>query len=126
MMNIARCSPASIRCPLHIGAFSRRLVAAIDMKPYGEPQIVMFGEGNKQGYTLIQLIETSNIAGHFCEESNNAYLDVFSCKPFDYATVDAVVRQYFDPERIQAIELRRDADQRGTPGISRTFYNELR
>jgi S-adenosylmethionine/arginine decarboxylase-like enzyme len=95
------------------------------MKPYGEPQVVMFGEGNKRGYTLIQLIETSNIAGHFCEESNNAYLDVFSCKPFDYATVEAVVGQYFDPERIQAIELRRDADRKGIPWVDRIFYREL-
>lgn len=126
VMNMRRCRPASIRCPMHIGAFSRQLVAAIDMKPYGEPQVVMFGEGNKRGYTLIQLIETSNIAGHFCEESNNAYMDVFSCKPFDYATVEAVVGEYFDPERIQAIEMRRDADEVGVPGISRTHYHELR
>ena len=125
MLNIARCRPASIRCPIHIGDFSRRLVTAIDMKPYGEPQVVMFGEGNKRGYTLIQLIETSNIAGHFCEESNNAYLDVFSCKPFDYGTVEAMVGQYFEPERIQAITMRRDADIKGIPWVDRILYREL-
>ena len=67
------------------------------MKAYGEPQIVMFGEGNKKGYTLIQLIETSNIAGHFCEETNDLYLDVFSCKPFDKEVVKKVVNQFFMP-----------------------------
>ena len=111
---------------MHISDFSRKLVAAIDMKPYGEPQVVMFGEGNKRGYTLIQLIETSNIAGHFCEESNNAYLDVFSCKPFESAIVEAMVTRYFDPERIQAITMRRDADIKGIPWVDRIYYNELR
>jgi S-adenosylmethionine/arginine decarboxylase-like enzyme len=70
------------------------------MKAYGEPIIVRFGEGNKMGYTLVQLIETSNITGHFCEETNEAYLDVFSCKSFHGKDVEDVVKSYFDPEEI--------------------------
>ena len=80
-----------------IANFCDELVVAIDMKAYGEPQIVLFGSGNKEGYTLVQLIETSNICCHFCSESGNFYLDVFSCKPFDTLTVRNVVRKYFDP-----------------------------
>jgi S-adenosylmethionine/arginine decarboxylase-like enzyme len=53
------------------------------MVPFGEPQIVMFGSGNKKGYTLVQLIETSNITAHFVEETDDLYLDVFSCKEFE-------------------------------------------
>jgi S-adenosylmethionine/arginine decarboxylase-like enzyme len=70
------------------------------MKAFGPPQIVMFGEGNKRGYTLIQLIETSNIAGHFCEESNDLYLDIFSCKPYDIDKAVNVVERYFEPKHI--------------------------
>jgi S-adenosylmethionine/arginine decarboxylase-like enzyme len=96
-LDIAKCYSPTIRCSKNITAFTKTLVKEIDMKAYGEPQIVMFGEGNKKGYTLIQLIETSNIAGHFCEETNDLYLDVFSCKPFDKEVVKKVVNQFFMP-----------------------------
>lgn len=85
----------------NIIAFTKELVERIDMKAYGEPQVIHFGEGDKQGYTLIQLIETSNICAHFCDETGNFYLDVFSCKPYNHNEVIAVVKQYFNPERIQ-------------------------
>jgi S-adenosylmethionine/arginine decarboxylase-like enzyme len=75
-------------------------VKDIDMVAYGDPQIVMFGEGNKKGYTLVQLIETSNICAHFCEETNDCYLDVFSCKPFDVEDVRKCVEKYFEPKKM--------------------------
>jgi hypothetical protein len=77
--------------------FAKDLVRRIDMVPYGEPQVVKFGSGNKEGYTLVQLIETSNITAHFVEETNDMYLDVFSCKPFQPADVYASVNLYFSP-----------------------------
>ena len=70
------------------------------MIAYGEPQIVMFGTGNKKGYTLVQLIETSNICAHFVEETNDMYLDVFSCKPFNPLVVTGTVAEYFRPDDI--------------------------
>jgi S-adenosylmethionine/arginine decarboxylase-like enzyme len=79
------------------------------MKAYGEPQIVMFGTGNKKGYTLIQLIETSNIAGHFVEENNTMYLDVFSCKDFDTEVVKELVHEYFDAQKFNIKVLLRQA-----------------
>jgi S-adenosylmethionine decarboxylase len=96
-LDIARCKPHTIRCSKHIASFTNELVMRIDMKAYGQPQIVMFGEGNKRGYTLIQLIETSNIAGHFCEETNDLYLDIFSCKKYDINEAIRVVNKYFSP-----------------------------
>jgi len=67
------------------------------MVPYGKPQIVHFGTGNKAGYTLVQLIETSNIVAHFVEEYDDMYLDVFSCKEFSPDTVETIVRNHFRP-----------------------------
>ena len=91
-----------IGCPIVIGNFTKDLVKRIDMVAYGDPQIVMFGTGNKKGYTLVQLIETSNIAAHFVEENNTMYLDVFSCKDFDPSVVKEVVREYFDAQKFSS------------------------
>jgi S-adenosylmethionine/arginine decarboxylase-like enzyme len=84
----------------NIAAFAKALVKKINMKAYGEPQVIHFGEDDKQGYTLVQLIETSNISAHFCDDSGNFYLDVFSCKPYENALVVETVKQFFAPERI--------------------------
>ena len=85
--------------------FTKQLVKYIDMVAYGEPQIVEFGSGNKAGYTLVQLIETSNICAHFVPDNGNGrsdmYLDVFSCKTFDIDVVQLLVRQYFGPAKIK-------------------------
>ncbi len=109
VLDVARCAPKTIRCAKNIEGFAKSLVKDIDMVAYGEPQIVMFGTGNKKGYTLVQLIETSNICAHFVEETNDMYLDVFSCKKFDPQAVHEVVKKYFDPANIQGHLLERQA-----------------
>jgi S-adenosylmethionine/arginine decarboxylase-like enzyme len=99
-LDIGRCNPKLIRCPLHIATFSNTLVKRIDMEAYGPPQVVLFGEGNKKGYTLTQLITTSNITGHFCEQDNAAFLDIFSCKPYKIEDAVNCVREFFEPELV--------------------------
>lgn len=100
VLDIRKCIPSTIRCPHTIQDFSRNLVRRIDMIAYGEPHVVRFGSGNKAGYTLVQLIETSNITAHFVEETNDAYIDVFSCKDFHEKDVEDAVKEYFGPEYV--------------------------
>lgn len=109
ILDVGGCIPQTIRCPYTITKFSKDLVKRIDMVAYGEPQVVLFGSGNKKGYTLIQLIETSNIAAHFVEENNTMYLDVFSCKEFDADVVKSAVREYFGPSRFRSKLMLREA-----------------
>ena len=111
VMDIARCNPSRIRSSKNIYMFTKELVKRIDMVAYGEPQIVMFGTGNKKGYTLVQLIETSNICAHFVEETNDMYLDVFSCKPFNPLVVRATVAEYFHPDDIIVSSMDRQAPE---------------
>ena len=109
ILNCSRCVPASIRLQSNIYRFSKSLVEKIDMVPFGEPQIVMFGTGNKKGYTLVQLIETSNITAHFVEETDDLYLDVFSCKEFKENDVIQMVDYYFKPMNYETTFLKRRA-----------------
>ena len=102
ILTARRCHPLSIRCVTNIETFSNELVKNIDMVAFGTPQIVLFGEGDKRGYTLVQLIETSNIVAHFVEATDDIHLDVFSCKDFNHMTVEHTVRKYFFPEEISS------------------------
>jgi S-adenosylmethionine/arginine decarboxylase-like enzyme len=92
-----------------IKEFAKTLVERIEMKAYGEPQVVKFGEGDKEGYTLVQLIETSNITAHFCDSTHEAYIDVFSCKEFDMEKVEFTIRDYFNPLSIKKLVIHRSA-----------------
>lgn len=80
-----------------IKGFSERIVKEIDMIPYGAPIVEYFGEKSEvtKGYTLVQLIETSAIMGHFSDFYKSAHLDIFSCKPYDLYHAVEYARSYF-------------------------------
>lgn len=101
MLDVKGCDRSKITDADHISKFTKDLVELIDMTAYGEPQVVHFGHGdNIAGYSVLQLIETSNIAGHFVDSSGDMYLDVFSCKAYDKEIVIKAIQDYFQPENI--------------------------
>ncbi len=90
-IDIYECDPEKIRDAEFIKQFVVELCDLIEMKRFGETQVVHFGEDEKvAGFSMIQLIETSLISGHFANLTNAVYLDVFSCKAYD----PAVVREF--------------------------------
>ena len=101
----------AVRSADTIKKFCKELVEAIDMKAWGEPTLEHFATHNPEaaGYSLIQLIETSNIAGHFVDKSGDFYLDIFSCKNFDVQVAKQVVEKYFEPLSIKTTYLERQA-----------------
>ena len=115
MLDCSECDIASVTDPEHIKAFSKELVKKIDMVAHGEPQVVHFADHSldKAGWTLIQLIETSNITAHFIDHNGDAYIDVFSCKDFASHDVVQVVNKYFKPKNYKTTRWLRDA----TPGM---------
>lgn len=109
ILDCAGLNPESIRDEKNIYNFAKKLVKDIDMVAYGEPQIVKFGHSGKEGYTLVQLIETSNICVHFVEEDNSAYFDIFSCKPYDNEVVVDLILDFFKATSIRRTYLTRQA-----------------
>jgi len=117
ILDAAGCSPKMIGSSTVITGFANTLVKRIDMVAFGQPQVVMFGSGNKKGYTLVQLIETSNITAHFVEENNSMYLDVFSCKDFDPLIVKTTLEEYFEARTIKSRVVRRQAPIPRAPSL---------
>ena len=81
------------------------------MIAWGEPKLEHFATHNADaaGYSLVQLIETSSITGHFVDKSGDCYIDIFSCKGFDIDTAKSVVNEYFSPKQIKVTYLTRQA-----------------
>lgn len=73
----------------------------LGVRRYDDPYIARFGlaEPKTAGYSLVQLIESSSVTGHFSEEWASAYLDVFSCRPFDSEKVATFARECFGASR---------------------------
>ena len=81
------------------------------MKQYGPSQIIHFGEGDKFGYTLVTLLSTSNLTGHWSEDMNSGFIDCFSCKDYDPAIVEQVAREFFRPQKVERIVLDRNCEK---------------
>lgn len=108
-LDCGSCDLAKITSYSNIYSFAKALVERINMIAYGEPQIVNFGEGNKEGYTLVQLISTSNICAHFSNDERSIYFDCFSCKPFDNEVVKGTVIEFFGAATIKEYFIERQA-----------------
>jgi len=95
-IDLRSCDPHAIRDGQNIGRFAVALCDLIEMQRFGDPIIVRFGADPRvSGYSLAQLIETSLISGHFAEESDNAYIDIFSCKPYPPYRAAEFCRRWF-------------------------------
>ena len=95
-IDIHGCDPQLIRSASAIKEFVIQLCDLIEMKRFGEPMIVHFGEDERvAGYSMTQLIETSLISAHFANQTNNVYLDVFSCKYYEAEKVAEFAVKFF-------------------------------
>ena len=101
-IDLGECDHEKISSKEHITQFAIDLAKEIDMKRYGEPYVVFFGDEPKvQGYSLCQLIETSMISGHFAEDTDRAFVDVFSCKQFPPQKTAEYVKAYFGAKKME-------------------------
>jgi S-adenosylmethionine/arginine decarboxylase-like enzyme len=105
------CNVPSIQSKENIYNWIKHLVKAIDMEPIGEPRIEYTAEQfpDKAGFTAIQVIVTSSIVAHFVDSTGDVYIDVFSCKEFDNATVIKTIDEAFKPKKVRATFLTRQA-----------------
>jgi len=95
-IDLKNCNPETIRSKEKIREFIVNLCKLIDMKRFGEPQIVNFGEEEKvHGYSFTQLIETSLVSGHLSDYTNSAYIDIFSCKEFEQKKTAEFCKEFF-------------------------------
>ena len=94
-VDLQECNPGLIRDAEAIKRYVIELCDLIGMKRFGECQVVNFGEGRVAGYSMVQLISTSLISGHFANDTNKAYLDIFSCKGYDPGAVESFSKAFF-------------------------------
>ena len=96
------CNPKTIRSAKKIREFVVTLCDKIRVKRYGPCTVVNFGENEDvAGYSMMQLIETSLISGHFVNKTNRVFLDVFSCAYYNPKTIADYAKEFFGANSIK-------------------------
>lgn len=109
ILDLGNCNPDTIRSKEKLAQFIIELCVLIDMKRFGEPIIEHFGEEDKvAGYSIVQLIMTSCITGHFANATNSAYINVFSCKDYDAEVVKEFAMNFFEASTVNVTVLQRN------------------
>jgi len=103
ILDLYDCDPKIIRSKKKILEYSNKLCNLLKVKKYGKPICERFALQNPvaTGYSLVQLIESSSITGHFSELWNRAFINVFSCKLFDDKIVTDFTKKFFKAKKIK-------------------------
>ena len=75
------------------------VIDAIGMRAHGPLALERFGDGELEGWSAMQFIETSSITIHADEFSGRCFIDVFSCRAFDPEIAAAVAVAHFGGTR---------------------------
>ena len=97
------CNPAYISDPKKIEQLVIELCEHIKMKRHGAALIERFAEGELEGYSALQFIETSSVTMHFDEQKDRAFIDIFSCKSFDYQEAEKFCKQFLQAGQSKSI-----------------------
>lgn len=89
------CDRARLEDPETIRRFVPEVIDAIRMHAHGPLMVERFGEGELEGWSAMQFIETSSLTIHADEFSGRCYVDVFSCKAFDPELAATIAEQHF-------------------------------
>ena len=81
--------------PDAIRRFVPAVIEAIGMRAHGPLRIDRFGNGELEGWSAMQFIETSSITIHADEVFGRCFVDVFSCRAFDPDAAAAIAVEHF-------------------------------
>jgi len=95
-LDCSECNLEKIKNKAHIENFVNTLIDRVEMQPHGKIIIENLLENtDNEGYSVLQMITTSNISCHFVNKTRDAYIDLFSCKKFDVDTVVNTANEFF-------------------------------
>lgn len=87
-----------------VSMYLRQLVSLVDMTPIAPPYVFYYaGKVPKDhGVTGTLIIAESHISIHtFPEREGYAFIDIFSCKPFDTKFAIEFTKNYWRPEEME-------------------------
>jgi len=106
-IDLYECDHAKLVDAAGLKIFIAELIKSVDMVAHGPCYVERFGSSDLLGYSAMQFIETSAITVHLDEVGNRAFIDLFSCKPFEGKRPTEVAIKYFGAKSHKLTELER-------------------
>ena len=78
-----------------IRRFVPTVIDAIGIRAHGPLALERFGDGELEGWSAMQFIETSSITIHADERWSRCFVDIFSCRPFEPELAAAIAVAHF-------------------------------
>lgn len=102
VMDLYGCNRKVLTSRRKLQEYADKLCKLIKMKKYGRVLLPYFGENTAytKGYSLVQLIETSSITGHFSDLWDRAYINIFSCCKFNHLAAKRFTRRFFQAKKV--------------------------
>ncbi|MCF7873586.1 MAG: S-adenosylmethionine decarboxylase [Candidatus Omnitrophica bacterium] len=104
IINLNGCNLDILSSKKKLQCYVDQLCELINMKKFGKTILKYFGKNKDftKGYSLVQLIETSSITGHFSDKWLTAYINIFSCQPYDHKKARKFTKQFFQAKKISS------------------------
>ena len=101
IMDLHECDKDIITSKKKLQEYIDKLCKLIKMKKYGKTLLPYFGEkaAYTKGYSLVQLIETSSVTGHFSDFWGTAYINIFSCRKYDKDLAKKFTSKFFKAKK---------------------------
>ena len=93
--DLSKCDTQALKNKEGIKALIRDIIKLAKMKPLGNVIIEEQVRSQHDGITAIQIIKTSNIAIHCFNKSKSVFIDLHSCKKFDWEPIAALCIRHF-------------------------------
>jgi len=102
ILELFDCDAKIITSKEKIKEFIEKICQEIEMERYGRPMIKRFPGGDLWGvgYSFLQFLTTSSIAGHFIDKGGIAFINIFSCKEYDAEKATFFAEKFFKAKKI--------------------------
>jgi len=104
VLDLFECDVKVLSSKKKLQLYVDKLCKLIKMKKFGKTLLPYFGEREEftKGYSLVQLIETSSITGHFSDYWKTAYINIFSCCTYNKELAKKFTKDFFRAKRVKA------------------------
>ena len=104
ILELFGCDMKAITSKEKIKEFIESVCKEIKMERYGHSMIKRFPGGKLWGvgYSFLQFLTTSSIAGHFIDNGGIAFINIFSCKEYNAEKATNFTEKFFKPKKIKS------------------------
>ncbi|MBI2644313.1 MAG: S-adenosylmethionine decarboxylase [Candidatus Wildermuthbacteria bacterium] len=80
----------------------------LDMKILSGPNLVQDYDTGHEGFSGFEIIDFSHVSIHTFVDTQEAFIDIFSCKPFDYEKVRKYLYKILKiaPKQVETLEVK--------------------